>query len=176
MLVWKEIKKILKKWILALTPLRKWLRSLDSARDFRFASGCVFDWKFDADFAEEYSHWFHWLTRVLGGKNRVWWVNLYGLGKIGKKKRLKTFENVQKYSKIFKFWVETFKNIQKYSTFLDADYAGGLATDPPSLKLWRDKFRWLGGFWAKNERISLFLGDYEKSEKIFRIFVDRYHP
>ncbi len=27
-------------------------------------------------------------------------------------KRLKTFENVQKYSKIFKFWVETFENIR----------------------------------------------------------------
>jgi len=44
------------------------------------------------------------------GKNGVWWVNLQGLGKLGKKKtfknvrkRSKIFENVQKYSKIFKF-------------------------------------------------------------------------
>jgi hypothetical protein len=39
------------------------------------------------------------------GKNGAWWVNLQGLGRIGKKK---TFENVRKRSK-------TFKNIQKYS-------------------------------------------------------------
>jgi len=43
-------------------------------------------------------------------KNEDQGVNLQGLGRIGKKKRSKTFENVQKYSK-------TFKNIQKYSNF-----------------------------------------------------------
>ena len=50
-------KKILEFWIFAGNYMRKLLRSLDtsaalsagSARDFRFASGCVFDWKFDAD-------------------------------------------------------------------------------------------------------------------------------
>ncbi len=35
---------------------------------------------------------------VFGGKNGAWWVNLLSLGEIGKKK---TFENIQKYSKIF---------------------------------------------------------------------------
>jgi hypothetical protein len=40
------------------------------------------------------------------GKNGAWWVNLCGLGKIGKKK---TFKNVRKRSKIF-------KNIQILST------------------------------------------------------------
>jgi hypothetical protein len=49
---------------------------------------------------------------VFGGKNRVWWVNLYGLGKIGKKKR---FENVQKRSKIFKNIQILSGNVQKYS-------------------------------------------------------------
>jgi hypothetical protein len=44
---------VFEKGIFALTPMRKLLSSLDSARDFRFASACGFDWFLDADFAEK---------------------------------------------------------------------------------------------------------------------------
>jgi hypothetical protein len=54
-------------------------------------------------------------------KNEAWWVGLWGLGKIDKKKtfetvrkRLKIFENVRKYSKIFEKLSEMCKNLQKF--------------------------------------------------------------
>jgi len=53
------------------------------------------------------------------GKNGVWWVNLLSLGKIGKKKRSKTFENVRKRSKIFKNIQILSRNVQKYSKIFD---------------------------------------------------------
>jgi len=55
------------------------------------------------------------------GKNGGWFVNLWSLGKIGKKKafenvrkRLKTFENIRKRLKIFEKVCEIFENIRKF--------------------------------------------------------------
>jgi len=60
---------------------------------------------------------FFWGDVGFWGRNGVWWVNMQGLGKMGKKK---TFKNVQKRSKTFKNVQKrskTFENIQKYSNF-----------------------------------------------------------
>jgi len=46
----------------------------------------------------------------LSGKNGGWFVKLWGLGKMGKKKTLK---NVRKRLKIFEKLCETFENIRK---------------------------------------------------------------
>jgi len=79
---------------------------------------------------------FFWVGMlVFGGKNGVWWVNLHGLGKPGKKK---TFKNVRKYSKIFKNIQILSRNVRKYSkifnklmvtgNWLNGDW-GGVARD-----------------------------------------------
>ena len=77
------------------------------------------------------------------GKNGGWQVNLRGLGKPGEKKRSKTFENVQKYSKndvkrskIFEKLGEIFESIRRFRSI-----AAGALLSSRSPKLTQSFFR-----------------------------------
>ncbi len=105
----------------AVTPFYKAIPLHTAIFRFFPKSTCAFDWFL----ATGHTDW-HWLFRhgltrrklshrdLLSSTKPSQWP-FYEAGK-NVQKRLKTFENIRKYSKILKFWVETFKNIQIFFT------------------------------------------------------------